>query len=67
MFHKPHVCDVPEAVVELDDDQACATIRSDFGYQLAYGRCDGGRASESAAAETPLFLPSPSTPSLSKG
>jgi hypothetical protein len=39
-----------------------------FGYQLAYERCDGGHASEFAAALTPLFeLAAPSTPSLSKG
>src|ERR1700693_2176864 len=34
-------------------------IRSDFGYQLTYERCDGGRASEFAAAVTPLFLAVP--------
>jgi hypothetical protein len=31
-------------------------IRSYFGYQLTYERCDGRRASEFAAALTPLFL-----------
>jgi hypothetical protein len=50
---------VPKAVVELGDDQACVMIRSDFGYQPTYERCDGRRASEFAAAVTPLFLAVP--------
>jgi hypothetical protein len=42
-------------------------IRSYFGYQLTYERCDGRRASELAAALPLCFLPPPSTLSLSKG
>jgi hypothetical protein len=30
-----HFAFVPKAVVKLCDDQACVTIRSDFGYQLS--------------------------------
>jgi hypothetical protein len=35
----------PKAGVELDDDRACAMIRSDFGYQLTSKCCESGRAS----------------------
>jgi hypothetical protein len=40
-------------MIKPHDDQ------SYFGYQLTYERCDGRRASEFAAALTPLFLAVP--------
>jgi hypothetical protein len=58
---------VPEAVVELGDDQACVMIRSDFSYQLTYERCDGGAHLKSLARWHLCFMSSPSTPCLSKG